>query len=49
MADHTVEERHPDMDYAQHEATWNTFINLAKWGIGIIVVLLVFLYIVINP
>ena len=49
MADHSTDARHPDMDYAQHEATWNNVLRLTKWAIIILAVLLVFLFIVVNP
>jgi Bacterial aa3 type cytochrome c oxidase subunit IV len=39
----------PDMDYAAHEATYMRFTRLVKWGIGCIAVLLIFLFIVVNP
>ena len=39
----------PDMDYKQHEATWKGFGAMVKWGIIAIAVLVVFLYIAINP
>ncbi len=28
-----ADEMHEAMDYAQHEGTWEGFINLVKWGI----------------
>ena len=37
------------MDYAQHEATWKTFTNLVKWGIIGLAILVVALFIFINP
>jgi hypothetical protein len=51
MADHhddteTISEH---MDYAQHEATWNLFGNLIKWGVIGCVVLVLVLYIFIRP
>ena len=50
MADtHDTETISADMDYAQHNATWHVFANLIKWGIIAIVVLVLALYIVINP
>ena len=38
-----------DMDYAAHEAMYMRFTSLVKWGIVAMVVLVVFLFIVINP
>jgi hypothetical protein len=49
MADNVTETRHPDMDYAQHEATWANVLRLTKWAVGIIAVLLVVLYFIVNP
>jgi len=49
MADNLTDTRHPDMDYAQHDATWHNVMNLVKWGVGILFVLLIVLYVVINP
>ena len=49
MAHDVTETRHPDMDYEQHEATWNNVMRLTKWGIIFLAVLVVFLFIVINP
>lgn len=34
---------HPDMDYAEHEATYRLFLTLAKYVIGIVVLIMVFL------
>jgi hypothetical protein len=32
---------HPDMDYAAHQATYQMFIGLIKWGsIGVILIVL---------
>ncbi len=31
---------HPDMDYAEHEATYAGFLKLTKWGIIFLVCLL---------
>jgi hypothetical protein len=41
MADHgTVEyDTAPGNDYDLHEGTYQSFIKLAKWGVGIIVVI----------
>ncbi len=50
MADtHDTETISADMDYAQHDATWRMFGNLIKWGVIVLVVLVLALYIVINP
>lgn len=50
MADtHDIETISDDMDYAQHEATWRIFSNLVKWGVIALLVLVLALYIVINP
>ena len=49
MADHSTEARHPDMDYEQHEATYANVMRLTKWGVIALAVLVVFLFIVINP
>jgi len=38
-----------DMDYAAHEAMYMRFTTLVKWGIGCMVVVLIFLFVVINP
>jgi hypothetical protein len=50
MADaHDTEPISADMDYAQHEATWQVFGNLVKWGIIGCAVLVLALYIFIQP
>ena len=51
MADHNTDtETISDaMDYAQHEATWHIFANLIKWGVIGCAVLVLALYIFINP
>jgi len=49
MSENTSDNRHPDMDYAQHDATWDNVMRLTKWGVGILVVLLIVLYFVVNP
>ncbi len=46
---HEAELMHEAMDYAQHRATWDTFINLLKWSIGILAVIVVALYFIIRP
>ncbi|WP_342361151.1 aa3-type cytochrome c oxidase subunit IV [Terrarubrum flagellatum] len=36
MADHgqaQTADGHPDMDYAEHESTYNGFLVFVKWGI----------------
>lgn len=50
MADtHDTETISDAMDYAQHEATWRIFGNLVKWGIIGCAVLVLALYIFIQP
>jgi hypothetical protein len=47
MANHvsdTPTERHPDMDYAQHEATYRGFMFMVKWGIVSMAFVVVALY-----
>ncbi len=39
----------PTMDYPAHEAMYHRFTSLVKWGIGVCVVLIVFLFIAIHP
>lgn len=39
----------PEMDYPAHEAMYHRFTSLVKWGIAICVVLLVLLFILVNP
>ena len=46
---HEAERMHEAMDYAQHDATWHIFANLIKWGIIGCVVLVLALYIFIQP
>jgi len=38
-----------DMDYEAHEATFERFTSLVKWGILACAVLVIFLFIVIHP
>ncbi len=40
MANHqTTASGHPDMDYVEHEATYNLFLTMTKWGtIGVIAI-----------
>jgi hypothetical protein len=51
MADHShdTETISEHMDYAQHEATWKLFGGLVKWGVIASVVLVLVLYVFINP
>ena len=46
MANEVSTGGHPDMDYAEHEKTYEMFINLFKWGtvlsVGCVVLLGVF-------
>ena len=51
MADHShdTETISADMDYAQHNATWGVFTNLIKWGCIALAVLVLALYVFINP
>ena len=44
-----AERMHEAMDYAQHRQTWDIFTNLIKWGIIACVVLVLALYIFIQP
>ncbi len=39
----------PAMDYPAHEKTWNSFVNVTKWSIGLAAVAVVILYFLINP
>ena len=34
---------HPDMDYAEHEATYGLFLKLTKYGLVIVILILIFL------
>ena len=34
---------HPDMDYAEHEATYSLFMTLIKYALGIIILIMLFL------
>lgn len=36
-------------DFKEHEATYHSFLNLTKWTIGIIAVLLIVLYFIVRP
>lgn len=39
----------PAMDYAAHEKMWERFISVSKWVIGVLIVLVLFLYFVVRP
>jgi hypothetical protein len=41
---HEIEEIPPEMDYAQHEATWNAVTTLVKWSIVALLIIMVALY-----
>ena len=46
MAEHhpvTMSDGHPDMDYAEHEATYALFLKLIKYGMAACIVVVVFL------
>ena len=44
MADNqAVQDGHPDMDYAEHEATYRLFTSMAKYGTVFCVLLLIFM------
>jgi hypothetical protein len=50
MADKTgAEEISSAMDYKAHEATYRGFLNLTKWTVGIIALVLIVLYFVVKP
>ncbi len=34
---------HPDMDYAEHERTYEGFLTFSKWGVIFVVLLLIFM------
>ena len=36
-----AEEKHEAMDYAQHENTWETFVGLVKWAIGLLALIVI--------
>lgn len=44
MASTPTTEQHPDMDYVQHNATYEGFIAMVKWGIIASAVIVVALY-----
>jgi hypothetical protein len=48
MADHT-ETISSEMNYAEHEATWSVFTKMVKWGIIGCAVMLVALYLIVQP
>jgi hypothetical protein len=39
----------PEMDYPAHEAMYRRFTDLVKWGIIVTVVVMVLLFILVNP
>lgn len=44
MADNTRGSAgHPDMDYAEHDATYHLFLKLLKYVAGFVVLILIFL------
>jgi len=50
MADHHEAEHVSEaMDYKQHEATYRGFMNLTKWAIIVIAVIVVALYFIVRP
>jgi hypothetical protein len=50
MADHHEAEHVSEaMDYKQHEGTYRGFINLSKWSIVIIAVIVLALYFIVRP
>jgi hypothetical protein len=40
----TTDEITPAMDYAQHNATWNSFVALVKWSCIALLIIVVALY-----
>ena len=44
MASTPTTEHHPDMDYAQHNATYAGFLAMVKWGIIASAIVVVSLY-----
>ena len=38
-----------DNDFMEHEKTYDRFIKLVKWSVVAMVVLVLFLYVMINP
>jgi hypothetical protein len=50
MADHPEADHVSSaMDYKEHEATYRGFLNLTKWSIAILAVLLIVLYFIVQP
>jgi Bacterial aa3 type cytochrome c oxidase subunit IV len=50
MADnHEAEYVSTTMDYKAHEATYRGFLNMAKWTVAVIAVILIVLYFVVKP
>ena len=45
----TIVDIPPAMDYAAHEKMWQRFISVSKWSIGVLIVLVIFLYVIVNP
>jgi hypothetical protein len=43
MADHHSSAGHPDMDYAEHDKTYDMFVGMFKWGTIACVALVVFM------
>lgn len=44
MAEHSITSNgHPDMDYAEHEATYRLFLKLTKYLTVFVVLILIFL------
>lgn len=46
---HDTETISADMDYAQHKATWSVFTKLIKWSCIGLAVLMLALYVFVNP
>lgn len=38
-----------EMDYAAHEANYRGFLNMVKWGVVFLAVLVIALFFIINP
>lgn len=47
-AAHDIEEIPPAMDYAQHNATYEGFLSMVKWGIISVLIIVVALYLFIE-
>jgi hypothetical protein len=41
---HDADDIPPAMDYAQHQATWNAFMAMVKWGIVATAIICIALY-----